>query len=120
MRTSLKTILSAVTAVLVSIVWISAYGAGSSGPDTIARVLQRPDRVVLVFAGDGAWKNPDGCDKTNRAVLLPGQASAESYREMLAAILGAHLNGNTVAFRFAGCSMLSAGTVPIIITVFIF
>ena len=51
MRTSLNTILSAVTGVLVSMVWMSAFGAGSSGPDTIGRVLQRPDRIVLVFAG---------------------------------------------------------------------
>ena len=117
MRTSLKTILSAVTVVLVSIVWISAFGAGSSGPDKIGRVLQRPDRVVLVFAGDGAWNNPDGCDTSARAVLHPVQASFESYRERLTAILGAHLNGNTVIFGFDGCFTLKNVTLPIITNV---
>ncbi len=117
MRTSLKTILSAVTGVLVCMVWMSAFGAGSSGRDTIDRLLLRPDRVVLVFAGDGAWNNPDGCDISARAVLDPGQASAESYRERLAAILGAHLNGNTVTFGFDGCFNLNNRTLPIITSV---
>ena len=117
MRTSLKTILSAVTAVLVSIVWISAFGAGSSGPDKIGRILQRPDRIVLVFAGDGAWNNPDGCDTSARAVLHPFQASAESYRERLAAILAAHLNGSTLIFGFDECFNLNNRTLPIITNV---
>ena len=120
MRTSLKTILSAVTAVLGSIVWISAYGAGSSGRDTIGRILQRPDRIVLVFAGDGAWNNPDLCDNPSRAVLLPSQAEAESFREKFAIILGAHLNGNPVVFTFNGCFLIGNVTYPIIRNVSIF
>jgi len=120
MRTSLKTILSAVTAVLVSMVWMSAFGAGGSGKDTIEYLEQTNSRVLKVFAGDGAWNNPDGCDASSSAVLVPSEMSAASYREKFAAILGAHLNGNTVAFRFAGCFSLSGGTVPIIINVFIF
>ncbi len=117
MRTSLKTILSAVTAVLVSMVWTSAFGDGGSGQDTIDRIRHRPDRVVLVFAGDGAWNNPDGCDTAARAVLHPVQASFESYRERLTAILGAHLNGNTVIFGFDGCFNLNNRTLPIITNV---
>ena len=120
MKISLKTILSTVTAVLVSMVWISAFGAGSSGRDTIDRVQQRTDRTLFVYAGDGAWNNPDGCDNASRAVLLPGQASVESYREKFAAILGAHLIGNTVAFTFNGCFNFKNVTVPIITNVTIF
>ncbi len=120
MRTSLKTILSVVTAVLVSIVWISAFGDGTSGEDTIDRLLQTPDRLLLVWPDDGAWNNPDGCDTPARAVLVPELVSPESYREKFAAILGAHLNGNTVRFRFSGCFNLDNVTIPIITTVAIF
>ena len=120
MRTSLKTILSAVTVVLVSMVWMPAFGDGSSGQDTIDHLVQRSDRLLLVFAGDGAWNNPDSCDNTARAVLVPDQASPESYREKFAAILGAHLNGNTVRFRFSGCFNLNNVTIPIITRIAIF
>ena len=101
-------------------VWMSAFGAGGSGKDTIEHLEQTNSRVLKVFAGDGAWNNPDGCDGSSSAVLVPGTGSGASYREKFAAILGAHLNGNTVAFRFNGCSSLGGGTAPIIITVFIF
>ncbi len=120
MRTSLKTILSAVTAVLVSIVWISAFGAGSSGKDTTARLQQKPNRILFVFAGDGAWNNPDVCDNPSRAVLLPSQAEAESFREKFVIILGAHLNGTPVVFTFNGCFAISNVTYPIIRNVTIF
>ena len=119
MRTSLKTILSAVTAVLVSMVWISAFGDGTSGEDTIDRLLQTPDRLLLVWPDDGAWNNPDACDTAARAVLDPASVSPESYREKFAAILAAHLAGNSVSFRFSGCFALGT-TIPIITNVSIF
>ncbi len=117
MKIRLRTMFKVVTAVLVSMVWMSAFGAGSSGPDTIGGLQHRPDRLLLVWAGDGAWNNPDGCDTTARAVLVPGQASTESYREKFAAILVADLNGNTVRFWFSGCFNLNNVTSPIITNV---
>lgn len=120
MRPSLKTILSAVTGVLVSIVWISAFGFHGSGSRTIDRILTRPDRVLLVFPEDGAWNNPFGCDTSARAALDPAQVSAESFREQCAVILGAHLNGNTVSFGFSGCLSINNVTVPVITNVSIF
>ncbi len=120
MRTSLKTILCVGTCVMVSMVSMSAFGGGSSGKDTTGRLQQKPNRILFVFAGDGAWNNPDVCDNPSRAVLLPSQAEAESFREKFAVILGAHLNGNTVAFTFNGCFTFGIVTYPIITTVKIF
>ncbi len=120
MQTRLKTILSAVTAVLVTMVWISAFGAGTSGEDTIDHILQRPDRTLWVFPSNGAWNNPDGCDDVRKAALDPFLESPENYREKLAAILGAHLNGNTVSFWFTGCFMLNNVNVPLISSVTIY
>lgn len=120
MQTRLKTILSAVTAVLVTMVWISAFGAGTSGEDTIDHLLQRPDRTLWVFPGNGAWNNPDGCDDVRKAALDPLLESPESFREKFAIILGAHLNGNVVRFGFSGCILQGNLTVPMITNVTIF
>jgi len=120
MRTSLKTILSAVTLVLVSMVWISAFGAGSSGQDTIDHLVQRSDRTLLVFPSNFFWNNPDGCDDVRKAALDPLLESPESFREKFAIILAAHLNGNVVRFGLSGCFNLNNVTIPIITNVTIF
>ena len=47
-------------------------------------------------------------------------ASPESFREKLAMILAAHLNGNAVLFGFSGCSNQRNVTIPIITSVVIY
>ncbi len=120
MQTRQKTILSAVTAVLVSIVWTSAFGAGSSGEDTIDHLLLRPDRTLWIFADTGAWNNPDLCDDDRKVALDPFLESPESFREKLAIILAAHLNGNVVRFGLSGCFLQAGFTIPVITNVTIF
>jgi len=116
MGTRRTTILTLITGLVVGLISISAIGGGPSGEQIMDRFTLKDNLDLLVYGIEGDWKNPDACDSTEYAVLLPDESpeGAEKYNEQYAAILGAHLTRRSVNFRFSGCQSIKDETYPII------
>jgi hypothetical protein len=102
-----------VAGVLVTMMWTSAFAGGWSAKQVISNLKYSQDKTVVVFGLYGSWNNPNACD-SDAAVVLDQEAMLDSYDELFAMLLGAHLTGREIKFFLSGCKMLGRNTIPVI------
>jgi len=96
-----------------------AAAAGYSTKQTIASVTQRTTGLVSVVAKNGNWRNPDGCNKSDR-FLIP--ADAKARKELLALVLSGHLQRRRIRALLSGCARSGGAglTFPIAVSITLF
>ena len=119
MKIRLRAICMVLISALIAMMSASALAGGWSGTQVIRNLNYTNNKTVVVVGLYGPWNNPTACE-SDKAVLLDPNVSQESYDQVFAMLLGAHLTGREINFFLSGCKLLGSQTVPVIKNVNIF
>ena len=122
MKTKIRNSVAVTTGIVCGLLATAAFAAAWTGSSSVSKIEVRSDGIVTVKNDSGTWKNPDLCEKDNLVVMLPPEAQGglAAYKEMYAALVGAHLTDRKVRFYLNGCVTLGNRTYPKILRVAIF
>ena len=122
MKAKIRNSVAVTTGIVCGLIATAAFAATWTGSASISKIEVRNDRIITVKNGSGTWINPDLCNKDNLVVMLPpgAQGGLAAYKEVYAALVGAHLTDRKVKFLLNGCVTLGNQTYPKILRVAIF
>ena len=94
--------------IVAGLPWMTAAASGTSGQQSMERIVHRDDRVIIVTTNNNtAWENPDSCDEDRKVALVPEDPVV--YGEQLATLRAAKMANKTVSFMLDGCFTLDSG-----------
>jgi hypothetical protein len=110
MKTLLKTLLAA-SFILPSL----ASAGGTSGVQTISRLIVNEDGKIAIIGTNGSWENPDNCDQSNRLYFFSADENgiiSDLNAQFSASVIAAKLKANPVSFFLNGCVDVAGTTFP--------
>ena len=122
MKAKIRNSVAVTTGIVCGLIATAAYAATWTASSSISKIEVRNDRIIMVKSVSGTWINPDFCDKDTIVVMLPpgAQGGLAAYKEVYAAIVGAHLTDRKVRFYLNGCVTVGNKTYPKILRVAVF
>lgn len=92
-----------------------AFAGGTSGVQTISKLIIYEDGRIAIIGATGAWENPDNCDASNRLWAFTADENgiiSDVQAQFSASLIAAKLKANPVSFFLNGCIDVSGTTYP--------